>query len=73
MAATIKRIGKRREYPWSVWTDGRAWRARKGTDFKCSAAGFRSTLYTHASRHDLTVFVSVPDAKTVEFRFDTQA
>jgi hypothetical protein len=68
MAATIKKIG-RQGYPWSQWTDGRAWRARRGKDFKCSAAGFRSTLYTHASRNDRTVYVSVPDAKTVEFKF----
>lgn len=70
MAATIKRVGRRHEYPWHEWTDGRAWRARKGTDFKCSAAGFASTIYTHAHRHALTVTVSVPDVKTVEFQFE---
>jgi hypothetical protein len=67
MASTIKSVGN--AYPWDEWTDGKARRAKKGRDFSCSAEGFASTLYTHASRKSMGVRVSVPDPKTVEFQF----
>lgn len=69
MASTIKRVGKRKPYPWDQWTDGKARRAVKGADFRCSSPGFAATLYSHANRHELNVKVSVPDKKTVEFQF----
>lgn len=68
MASRIKSVGKR--YPWDRWTDGSAWRAKKGRDFKCSASGFRSTLYTHAEKIGATVSATVVDPKTVEFQFE---
>lgn len=42
-------------YPWNEWTDGSWWEARKDEDFVTPVLSFRSTLYTYASRYDLTV------------------
>lgn len=30
------RIGSPSVYPWNEWMDGRVWKLKSGTDFKCS-------------------------------------
>jgi hypothetical protein len=55
-------------YPWRQWTDGRAWRVRRGVDFRCSITGFRSSLYMRALREKKKVKVSA-HGKVVEFQF----
>lgn len=56
-------------YPWDEWTDGSAWRIRRGVDFETSTQSMRSVLTTYAGRNNLNVRTSVPDASTVEFQF----
>ena len=69
MARRIKRLDRTHvRYPWCRWADGRIWRARRGADFVCSIAGFRSALYTKAARSQQKVRVSVKGT-VVEFRF----
>ena len=68
MASRIKSVGKR--YPWDKWTDGKPRRAKKGRDYTCTTEGFAATLYTRARRKELSVSVSIPDSKTVEFQFE---
>ena len=68
MARVIGRIQKR--YPWDKWTDGKARRARRGADFQCTCDGFAQTLYSHATRHQLSVSLSVDASKElVDFQF----
>ena len=72
MAQILKRlVSKRNKYDWNLWADGRAYRAIKGKDFKCSVAGFRSALYQIARRRQMKVQVTADD-KTVAFQFHKQ-
>ncbi len=72
MATTIRRTPGRKPYPWESWTDGKARRAMKGDDFKCSPIGFSRTLYSYADRHGFSVRVSI-GGKAVEFQFSKKA
>lgn len=57
-------------YDWEAWQDGGEWVARKGEDFLCSLDGFRSSLYTRATRTNMRVKAVVdPVHEEVRFRF----
>lgn len=69
MADVVNHIVRKvRTYPWAQWSDGRAWLAKKGRDFKCSPAGFRSAVYMAALRQNRAVVVTV-DGDEVGFQF----
>lgn len=71
MATTIARVTRKRArggYPWDRWTDGKARRARRRKDFRCSPEGFKATLASHAARKGLAVTVSIK-GNAVEFQF----
>jgi hypothetical protein len=72
MAEQIRRIERVvLRYPWEQWTDGRAWRAKRGADFQCSAAAFRNRLYERARLEKKRVETSV-QGDIVEFQFFTR-
>lgn len=71
MAQAIKGFSKKRfKYPWDKWTDGKCYRAVKGTDFTCEPSGFRNTLYSKAHLLGIRVKVSWVTGNTVEFQFN---
>lgn len=37
-------------YPWNEWLDGRAWKLKFGTDFRCGMTAFRASCYGAAAR-----------------------
>ena len=57
-------------YPWSEWTDGTPWRAKKGEDFSCSLDGFRAGLYNRAKAMGVKVRART-SGESIEFQFDT--
>ena len=73
MATPIKAVRRPgTHHPWDKWTDGRAWRARRGEDFTCTTCGFRSSLHSIATRRGLKVIVS-DHGDAVEFQFSRPA
>jgi hypothetical protein len=58
-------------YPWSIWTNGKAWEVKQGVDFDCSVNGFRCYLYEYARRKELSVRVS-QRGNAFEFQFSRQ-
>lgn len=56
-------------YPWDTWTDGSAWRIRRGVDFEVSAESMAAQIRMRAGRDNVTVFARCPDDDTVEFQF----
>lgn len=69
MATRVKEFESRRDkYDWLRWTDGSAWRVKRGVDFDSTTEGFQSSLYQRARRHGFTVRVSI-DGDVVKFQF----
>lgn len=59
-----------RIYPWDEWTDGRAWRIRRGEDFKVSAASMATMVRLRAKADGMTATCRiVDDGEAVEFQF----
>jgi len=70
MAVVIERPApKRRAYPWTEWTDGRAYAATSGFDFFCSVEGFKASLYSHSRRYKIPVVVWSDSPGVVGFQF----
>ena len=69
MAVTVERFIPARNYPWRLWTNGKAWLAFSGEDYHCSDSSFRAALYSHAKRNGLTVRVTTT-TKGVSFVFE---
>ena len=61
--------GRAPHYPWEAWTDGSAWRIKRGEDFATPAPAMRSVITAYASRNGLRVQTTVADEDTVEFQF----
>lgn len=58
----------RQKYPWHVWENGRAHRARRGFDFTCKPQAFANGLFVRAGRSSKTVETRVM-GDVVWFRF----
>lgn len=58
-----------RIYPWEHWTDGGAWRIRRGEDFEVPATSMAAMVRLRAKSEGLTATCRVVDEDTVEFRF----
>ena len=57
------------KYPWKEWTNGSAWRIKRGEDFASTATCFRNTLYDHALRHGLKVSTRLEQEDVLVFQF----
>lgn len=67
MARKLKSL-KKPGYPWGEWTNGSAWEAKSGADFKVDPAMFAKALYQHARRKGFKVESHVYE-DCVEFQF----
>lgn len=56
-------------YPWESWTDGQWHDVTRGVDFTCTAASFKSYLYSYAMDHDLYVRTMRVSSTEVAFQF----
>jgi len=57
------------KHPWSEWSNGSAYRVKRGKDFTCSVAGFCTGLYNYAKRSNMKVRAKKVGDDTVEFQF----
>ena len=73
MPTSIRAIKpRRRKYDWKLWANGKAWRARKGTDFTVDVLNFCSAIYGHAHRYKLDVTIyrhKIKGLEVVDFQF----
>jgi hypothetical protein len=49
------RRGRRPEYPWDEWLDGRTWLLKAGEDFAVPATSMRVMIYQKAYKRHLKV------------------
>lgn len=56
-------------YPWTEWANGQVWSIKKGTDFKPSTAGMRTTIVGYAKRNKLTVRIDPSGKDGLVFQF----
>lgn len=62
------RQGRPAIYPWNEWTDGSAWRIRRGRDFEIEPALMAQAIRVHGRRNGVPASASV-DGECVEFQF----
>ncbi|HTE60413.1 MAG TPA: hypothetical protein VK631_08670 [Solirubrobacteraceae bacterium] len=59
-----------RIYPWDKWTDGSAWRIRRGEDFEVAALSMAAMVRLRAKAEGLKATCRVvEDGEAVEFQF----
>ena len=62
-----------RIYPWEKWTDGSAWRIRRGEDFEVPATSMAAMVRLRAKQDGLTATCRVvEDGAAVEFQFSAE-
>lgn len=65
---------KRRGHPWDEWTDGSAWRIRKGEDFQGQVESMRVRLYGKAREIGKELSIQVDkEAETITFQFNPKS
>lgn len=70
MATKLVDMPKRRGHPWDEWTDGSAWRIRRGEDFPGQLESMCVRLYSKAKElgKELEIKVEKED-DSIAFRF----
>jgi hypothetical protein len=56
-------------YDWDLWTDGKAYAAKQGEDFKGKPESFRYVLRAQAQKRGMTVDIRTLDNGEIAFRF----
>lgn len=51
--------GRRSDYPYDEWFDGRIWKLEERTDFDCKPMSLRSALHAAARKRNLELSTSI--------------